>query len=75
MIKISRRGYKQHIRMLCITTQRVYNITKKNPYPKEALLFNRILGITCTPYKEGFICIHTQETNEDRVKKVFKNFI
>ncbi|CAF0779597.1 unnamed protein product [Rotaria sp. Silwood1] len=66
MIKIRRRGYTQHIRMLCITTERLYNITKKNPYPKEGIFFNQIMGITCTPYKDGFICIHTKETYEDR---------
>jgi hypothetical protein len=69
MIKISRRGYTEHVRLLCITTARVYNLTKRDPYPKEGLLFNDILGITCTPYKDGFICIHTRETYEDRVKK------
>ncbi|CAF3935271.1 unnamed protein product [Rotaria sp. Silwood2] len=66
MIKISRRGYTQHIRILCITNERLYNITKKNPYPKEGIFFNNIVGITCTPYKDGFICIHTKETYEDR---------
>ncbi len=69
MIKISRRGYTEHVRLLCITTARVYNLTKRDPYPKEGLLFNDILGITCSPYKDGFICIHTRETYEDRVKK------
>ncbi len=49
MIKISRRGYTEHVRLLCITTARVYNLTKRDPYPKEGLLFNDILGITCTP--------------------------
>lgn len=69
MIKISRRGYTQHVRMLCITTERVYNITKKHPYPKEGVLFRDILGITCTPYKDGFMCIHTREAFDDRVQK------
>lgn len=68
MIKIDRRGYKQRIRLLCITTERVYIITKKNPYPKETLLFENILGITCTPCKDGFVCLHTKETRDDRVK-------
>ncbi|CAF4284368.1 unnamed protein product, partial [Adineta steineri] len=40
--------------------------TKKNPYPKEALLYNSIIGVTCTPYKDGFICIQTKETHDDR---------
>jgi len=76
MIKISRRGYTQHLRLLFITTQRVYNITKKNPYPKEGLLFHNILGITCSPYSDGFMCIHTKEVHEDRVKKkVLENLI
>ncbi|CAF3630211.1 unnamed protein product [Rotaria sordida] len=66
MIKISRHSYTQHIRLLCITTERLYNITKKNPYSKEGLFFNQIVGITCTPYKDGFICIHTKESYEDR---------
>jgi len=76
MIKISRRGYTQHLRILCITTERVYNITKKKPYPKEGLFLEDILGITCTPYKDGFMCIHTREVYEDRVKKkiVLENF-
>ncbi len=73
MMKVRRQKYTQHLRMLCITTERVYNITKKNPYPKEVLLFNDILGITCTPYKDGFICIHTKEVFEDRVKNVLEN--
>jgi len=68
MIKISRRGYTQHIRLLCLTSERLYNITKKDPYPKEGLLFQDICGITVSPYKDGFICIHTKETYEDRVK-------
>lgn len=68
MIKISRRGYTEHVRMLCITTERIYNFTKRKPYPKEVIFFNNILGITCTPYKDGFMCIHTKEANEDRVK-------
>ncbi|CAF5200446.1 unnamed protein product [Rotaria magnacalcarata] len=66
MIKISRRGYKQHIRILCITSERLYNITKKNPYPKEAVCLNQILGVTCTPYKDGFMCIHTNNVHGDR---------
>lgn len=70
MYKIRRRSYTQHLRMLCITTERVYNITKRNPYPKEAVLFENIAGITCTPYKDGFICIHTKETYEDRVRNL-----
>jgi len=45
MMKLDRRGYKQHLRILCITTERIYNITKKKPYPKEAVLFNDILGL------------------------------
>jgi hypothetical protein len=74
MIKISRRGYTQHVRLLCITTERVYNLTKRDPYPKEGLLFANILGVTCTPYKDGFICIHTKEAYDDRVKKkIFEN--
>ena len=71
MIKISRRGYSQHVRMLCITTERIYNLTKRDPYPKEALLFSDIIGITCTPYKDGFVCIHTREVFQDRVKMKF----
>lgn len=67
MIKIDRRGYKQHIRILCITDERLYNITKKDPYPKEAVLFGDILGIGMTPRKDGLVCIHTRETREDRV--------
>ncbi|UJR08659.1 hypothetical protein I4U23_012918 [Adineta vaga] len=66
MTKIDRRGYKQHIRILCITTERIYIITKKDPYPKEAVLFKDVLGISMTPRKDGFICIHTKETREDR---------
>jgi hypothetical protein len=69
MIKIDRRGYKQHVRLLCLTSQRLYIITKKNPYPKEAVLFQDILGISVTPRKDGFICVHTRETRDDRVKK------
>jgi hypothetical protein len=75
MIKISRRGYSQHLRMICITTQRLYNITKKDPYPKEGLLFKDILGVTCTPYKDGFVCIHTRDSHDDRVKEYFKKFV
>ncbi|CAF4610517.1 unnamed protein product [Rotaria sp. Silwood1] len=71
MIKIDRRGYKQHIRLLCLTTERVYIITKKDPYPKETLLFKDILGITCTPCQDGFICLHTRETREDRGDWIF----
>ena len=67
MIKISRRGYTEHVRMLCITTERVYNLTKRNSYPKEVILFANVLGITCTPYKDGFMCIRTREVNDDRV--------
>jgi hypothetical protein len=74
MIKISRRGYTQHLRMLIITTERLYNLTKKNSYPKEGVFFKDILGITCSPYKDGFICIHTREVHEDRVKKSFSKF-
>lgn len=68
MIKVSRRGYKQHLRMFCITTERIYNLTKKKTYPKEGLLFHQLVGITCTPYKDGFICIHTKDAYDDRVK-------
>lgn len=68
MVKIDRRGYKQHVRILCLTSERVYIITKKKPYPKEAVLFKDILGICVTPRKDGFICLHTQETREDRVR-------
>jgi hypothetical protein len=68
MIKISRKGYSQHLRMLCITTERLYNLTKKDPYPKEGLLFDSIIGLTCTPYRDGFICVHTKDVYEDRVK-------
>jgi hypothetical protein len=68
MVKIDRRGYKQHVRILCLTSERVYIITKKKPYPKEALLFNDILGISCTTRRDGFICLHTRETRDDRVK-------
>jgi len=70
MIKIDRRGYKQHIRILCITSERLYIITKKDPYPKEAVMLKDILNISCTPYKDGFICLHTRETREDRVKLI-----
>ncbi|CAF0819793.1 unnamed protein product [Adineta ricciae] len=66
MTKIDRRGYKQHVRILCITNERLYNITKKDPYPKEAVLFADILGIGMTPRKDGLVCIHTRETREDR---------
>ncbi|CAF3453095.1 unnamed protein product [Rotaria socialis] len=66
MIKIDRRGYKQRLRILCITTQRVYIITKKNPYPKEHILFKDMLGIICTPCKDGFICVKTREMRDDR---------
>lgn len=75
MIKISRRGYTQHVRMLCITTERVYNLTKRDSYPKESLLYAEILGITCTPYKDGFMCIHTKETHEDRVNTKFEGTV
>lgn len=68
MVKIDRRGYKQHIRMLCLTTERVYIITKKKAYAKEAVLLKDVLGVTCTPRKDGFICFHTRETREDRVR-------
>lgn len=68
MIKISRRGYSQHIRLLCLTTDRLYNITKTDPYAKECVLIGDVRGITVTPYKDGFMCIHTKETYEDRVK-------
>ncbi|CAF3871595.1 unnamed protein product [Rotaria sordida] len=71
MIKIDRRGYKQHIRLLCLTSEQVYIITKKDPYPKEALFLKDILGITCTPCKDGFICLHTRETREDRGDWIF----
>jgi len=74
MMKIRRQKYTQHLRLLVITTQRVYNITKKDPYPKEGLFLKDILGITCTPYKDGFVCIHTKEVFEDRVKKHFTKF-
>jgi hypothetical protein len=70
MVKIDRRGYKQHVRILCLTSERLYIITKKKPYPKEAVLFNDILGITCTPCRDGFICVYTRETRDDRVKKI-----
>lgn len=69
MIKIDRRGYKRHVRMLCLTSERVYIITKKDPYPKEAVRFKDILGITCSPLKDGFICLHTRETRDDRVRR------
>ncbi len=69
MMKVDRRGYKQHVRILCITNERVYIITKKDPYPKEAVPFKDILGVSCTPCKDGFVCIHTRETRDDRVKK------
>ena len=75
MIKISRRGYTQHVRLLCITTERVYNLTKRDPYPKEGLLFANILGVTCTPYKDGFVCIHTKETYDDRVNEQNSSFL
>ena len=68
MVKIDRRGYKQHIRILCITTERVYIITKKKSYAKEAVLLKDILGVSCTPRRDGFICFHTRETREDRVR-------
>ena len=68
MTKIDRRGYKQRVRILCLTNERLYIITKKKPYPKEAVLFDDILGVSCTPCHDGFICIHTRETNQDRVK-------
>ncbi|CAF2482126.1 unnamed protein product [Rotaria sp. Silwood2] len=71
MIKIDRRGYKQRIRILCLTTERVYIITKKDPYPKETLFFKDILGITCTPCKDGFICLHTREIRDDRGDWIF----
>lgn len=67
MIKIDRRGYKQRLRILAITTERLYIITKKNPYPKEQLLFKDLLGVYCTPYKDGFICLKTKEVLDDRV--------
>lgn len=67
MIKIDRRGYKQHVRLLCITTERIYNITKKDSYAKELVLFKDVAGVTCSPRKDGFICLHTKETREDRV--------
>ncbi|CAF2097960.1 unnamed protein product [Rotaria magnacalcarata] len=66
MIKIDRRGYKQRLRILCITTERLYIITKKNPYPKEHILFKDMLGIICTPCKDGFICVKTREMRDDR---------
>jgi hypothetical protein len=75
MIKISRRGYSQHMRMVVITTERLYNITKRNPYPKEGAMLKDILGLTCTPYKDGFVCVHTRETHEDRVKTSFRKFL
>lgn len=68
MTKVRRRRYTQHLRMLCITTERLYNITKRHAYAKEVALFPNILGVTCTPYKDGFICIHTREAYEDRVR-------
>jgi hypothetical protein len=68
MFKIRRQSYTQHVRMLCITTERLYNITKKDPYAKEGILLTEIIGITCTPYKDGFICIHTKDSHEDRVR-------
>ncbi|CAF1114974.1 unnamed protein product [Adineta steineri] len=71
MIKIDRRGYKQHVRIFCITTERLYIITKKDPYPKEAVLFKDVLGISCTPRNDGFICLHTRETREDRGDWIF----
>jgi hypothetical protein len=73
IIKIRRRSYTQHVRMLCITTERLYNITKNKTKPntKEGLLFNEIIGITCTPYQDGFVCIHTKDSHEDRVRKKF----
>jgi hypothetical protein len=70
MVKVDRRGYKQRIRLLCLTSERVYIVTKRNPYPKEAVLFQDILGISCTPRKDGFICLHTRETRDDRVRKM-----
>lgn len=74
MMKIDRRGYKQHVRILCLTNERLYIITKKNAYPKEAVLFKDILGIDVTPRKDGFICVHTRETREDRVRYKKKGF-
>lgn len=68
MVKIDRRGYKQHIRILCLTTERVYIITKKKSYAKEAVLLKDVLGVSCTPRRDGFICFHTRETREDRVR-------
>ena len=68
MVKIDRRGYKQHVRILCLTTERVYIITKKKSYPKEAVFLKDILSVICTPRKDGFICFHTRETREDRVR-------
>jgi hypothetical protein len=72
MMKVDRRGYKQHVRILCLTSERVYIITKKDPYPKEAVTFKDILGVTCTPCKDGFVCLHTRETRDDRVRNLFK---
>ncbi|CAF1372705.1 unnamed protein product [Adineta ricciae] len=64
--KIQRRSSSLHLRIFCVTTERIYYITKKNPYPKEVLLFRQILGITCSPYKDGFVCIHSKESHGDR---------
>lgn len=36
-------------------------------YPKEAVFLHHIIGVTCTPYKDGFVCIHTKDVYEDRV--------
>ena len=68
--KIQRRSSSLHLRIFCVTTERIYYITKKNPYPKEVLLFRQILGITCSPYKDGFICIHSKESHGDRVRNI-----
>ena len=69
MIKVSRQGYKQDIRLLCITNERIYNITRKNPSVKEVLLLADLVGITCTPLEDGFVCLHTKEADDDRVRQ------
>jgi hypothetical protein len=67
MIKISRRNYKQDVRMLSITNEHIYNITRKNPSIKEVVTLQDIIGICCTPFKDGFVCLHVKASHDDRV--------
>lgn len=67
MHKICRHGFKQDLRILCLTNERLYNFSAKKASMKEVNLLTDISGISCTPFKDGIVCIHTKADDWDRV--------